>query len=204
MSLRNERGLLWVDTDVECAAVLFEQVKSIDKHVLPYVTDFSVCVQGGGNCGLFPVDLARKFKFVITAEPDPDNFAALSANTAGIENISTFEAAWGESVGSIGLAVELGNCGATRVINEPGNASQLPIDIIGLSQCGLIYLDVEGFEEFALRGAEQTIKRCHPTIVVELKGLAHVYDRTDEDCERYLQQLGYRKVHRFDNDVVWR
>lgn len=203
--MRLERGLYWVENDVDCAAVLFEQVKSIDKHVLPHVTDFSTCVQAGGNCGLFPLELAKRFGTVLTAEPDLANWEALAANAAGKPNILAHNIAFGDKHGSVDMEVEDGNCGASYVRpGQPGLVEMRAIDGFELPNCGLIYLDVEGFEEFALRGAEKTIKRCHPTIVVELKGLAHVYDRTDDDCENYLAQLGYHKVNRFDNDVVWR
>ena len=38
---------------------------------------------------------------------------------------------------------------------------------MGLSACGLIKADVEGFEAEALRGAADTIARCRPMLYVE-------------------------------------
>jgi len=205
MALRKERGLYWVESDIDCAAVLFDQVLSIQSDVLPYVEDFSVCVQAGGNCGLFPLELSKFFDEVITAEPDPENFEALLANVENFPNIRPFNLAFGDVYASIAVDSEVGNCGATFVKNQlgAGEIALRTIDGFKLTKCGLIYLDVEGYEEFVLRGAKQTILSNHPTIVLEAKGLARRYGRTDQTCAEMLQAMNYEVVHKFDNDVVW-
>ena len=43
----------------------------------------------------------------------------------------------------------------------------LSIDQLGLNNCDLIHLDIEGGEYDALMGAEQTIKRFSPLICLE-------------------------------------
>lgn len=201
--MREVNGLKWVDDDIECAAVLFDQVKSIYTDVIPYVTDFSMCAQAGGNCGLFPLELAKYFKQVITFEPDPQNYDALIANTKDVKNIAAVACALGQEHGEIAMEVEPGNCGASYV-TDGGWIERRKLDELPFKSCGLIYLDVEGYEEFALRGAEETIKRFTPAIVVEMKDLARRYNRTDKDCADYLKSLRYVVVHKFDNDVVWR
>ena len=201
--MRVERGLWWNESDIDCAAVLFEQVASIQQHVMPHVNDRSTCVQAGGNCGLFPLELVGHFSRVITAEPDPDNYAALAKNVAKYSHIQARHCAWGLGSGPLGIVTEEGNCGATYMWGG-GNIPQERVDDLGLRQCGLIYLDVEGYEEFVLRGAEKTIEFCRPTIVVEMKNLSHRYGKSDQSLSNYLISLNYYEVHHFDNDVVWR
>jgi FkbM family methyltransferase len=139
----------------------------------------SVAVQAGGNLGLFPKRLAEEFKIVYTFEPDEKLFACLEHN-APEPNIIPIMAALGCEHGTVGTA-----CGrrdnSGRPVHEgltyvtpEGSVPQMLVDDLELSACDLIYLDIEGYEFKALRGAEKTIERYKPTIAVELNGnIAH-------------------------------
>jgi FkbM family methyltransferase len=201
---RREQGLLWPDMDVDCAKVIFGMQSDID-IVLRCVTDFSACVQAGGNCGLWPRALAPKFGAVYTAEPHPFNFAALVVNTIEFQNVVRLEAAFGHERGFVGMALdtkEKNNCGAFYV-TKGGIVPTLRIDDLALPKCGLIYLDVEGFEEQALRGASDTIARCRPAIAVEAKGLARRYGRTDQTCRDFIESCGYSVAQKTNRDVIF-
>jgi FkbM family methyltransferase len=201
---RRERGLLWPDMDVECAKVIFDMMTDID-IVLRYVTDFSTCVQAGGNCGLWPRALAPKFGAVYTAEPHTLNFAALVANTVEFPNVVRFQAAFGDERGFVEMSLdpkEKHNCGAFYV--KPGGiVPTLKVDDLALPKCGLIYLDVEGFEESVLHGAGMTIDRCQPVIAVEAKGLARRYGKTDASCQRLIESRGYEVACKTNRDVIF-
>lgn len=68
----------------------------------------------------------------------------------------------------------------------------LRIDELHLEKCHLIKVDVEGWELYALRGAEQTIRRYRPLLIVE-----HYPERivasgyTETDLTDYIKSLGY-------------
>src|SRR4030095_13809625 len=56
--------------------------------------------------------------------------------------------------------------GAPKVIVE-----MITIDSLGLDAVGLIKLDIQGSETIALRGAEETLRRCRPVVLIEEKPL---------------------------------
>jgi len=151
---------------------------------LPFIR--GSCVQAGGSMGVWPLRLAQFFTTVYTFEPDPDSFHCLRENTRDVQNIRAHHAALGEQQGLVGVThPELDNYGATQVTAD-GQIEMKRIDDLQLEDCGLIYLDVEGFESRVIRGALQTIERCKPIIGVEVK--------LDKEVVPLLKSMGYR-VH---------
>ncbi len=197
---RFERGWLWPETDVGAAAVLFAGVADLDV-AYRHVKKFDVVVQAGGNCGIWPMALGERFRTVYTFEPDPMNFRCLCANAQG-ENIFKFNAALGEYHQGVGLIRRPENVGAHR-IGGLGKIPTMRIDDLGLSECDLIYLDIEGYEMFALRGGAATIEKHHPVIVIEDKGCSEPYGVAMGGTPAWLcGQFGYRVAERVNRDVV--
>lgn len=201
---RVERELLWPDMDTACAKVIFDMQRDLDV-VMKRVRRRKACVQAGGNCGVWPRALASLFEVVYTAEPHPLNFTALAANTAELQNVVRLQCAFGYDRDLIKLDSaehEKANCGAFYV-QRGGFVPTLRIDDLALPECGLIYLDVEGFEQNALRGAQWTIRNCAPVIVIEDKGLSEKYGTAKGDCEKWLaSEFGYAVAERIHRDVV--
>lgn len=196
---RLERGLLWPAGDVFCRSASFT-VADLDE-VYPHCRAFDTAVQAGGNCGIWPAALARRFRVVYTFEPDPVNFRCLAAN-APAENVFKFNAALGNRRHSVELARRPDNVGAHQV-DGAGDIPVMRIDDLDLRCCDLIYLDVEGYELPALVGAQSTIDRARPVIVFEEKGLGERYDIARGDAERYVADVfGYRVAARPHRDVV--
>lgn len=200
---RRERDLLWPAYDHECASVVFNEQRK-----LATVTDLckrrDVVVQAGGNCGVFPLALSKMFADVYTFEPDPTNFTALAVNTANVPNIVKMQAALGEKPQLVGMvADERENCGALRV-NFKGSIPTVRIDDLGLAECDLIYLDIEGRELSALRGAAATIRNKKPVIAIEDKGLSSKYGVQKGAVGLWLREtFGYRVHSNLARDVVF-
>lgn len=197
---RLERGLLWPATDVGCAAAVFTTLSDLEA-AYRHCRAFNVAVQAGGNCGVWPAEIGKRFATVYTFEPDPMNFRCLCAN-APAENVFKFNAALGATHHAVGLARRADNVGAHQVDGD-GEIPTMLIDDLGLSRCDLIYLDIEGYELPALHGAQSTIGTCRPVIVVEDKGVSERYGIAKGDVEMWLaDRFGYRVAERPRRDVV--
>jgi FkbM family methyltransferase len=160
-------------------------------------------IQAGGNIGVWPVEMSKHFDQVYSAEPHNVNFSAFEKNTNNILNIVRMNVAFGKDH-SAGALDEIapGNIGAYQVIS--GNDFKIiTIDSLGVEDCDLIQLDVEGFEQFALEGAIDTIKKCWPVIVIELRHLGERYGCPDQLTRRWLEDLGYQFVEKIHNDSLF-
>lgn len=173
------------------------------KEILPYCKQYRTCIQAGGNVGIWPVALARKFNEVYTAEPDILNFEALRLNIRNFRNILPRRVAFGatQGTGSIRTGIP-GNMGALQV-KEGKDFEIITIDSLEITDCDLIQLDVEGYEYFALQGAIETINRCSPVICIEVNGLSEKYGQTDGNLIGFVESLGYKIVKQIHRDVVF-
>ena len=194
----------WPDNDRDCHPAVLKEVYKIgllDK----YLKEKRVCVQAGGNVGVFPRELAKEFECVYTFEPHPENYECLEKNCPE-ENIIMKQAALGNNsdmikVGSSRKDLD-NNCGAYQVLGE-GDIPTVMIDDLRLSSCDLIYLDIEGYELFALQGGYETIKEFHPVIVIENKILPLMYDVTPEQVTDFLiNEFGYEVKEKVQRDVI--
>lgn len=167
-----------------------------------------MCVQAGGACGIWPVFLSKYFERVYTFEPQSVNFECLKQNTRDCSNVyatcAALGAEWGKGTMALHISEE-NNSGAYYVSNGEG-VTILPLDSLHLSKCGFIQLDVEGYEYDVLRGAEETLLRCKPVVMVEEKPLPqmrrHSYP-AEFRARRFLEMHGYREVHRVHRDIVF-
>ena len=142
--------------------------------VLNACKHFDVVVQAGGAAGMYPRLLAQRFKYVYTFEPHYINFHCLVHNCSPCPNVYKFQGALGNENKMVGLVCNNKNFGEAEIIeSEADNDGAIPvfcIDQLNLFKCDLIWLDIEGYEIFALKGAVETIKKFKPTLVVENGG----------------------------------
>lgn len=135
-------------------------------------------VEAGANIGAHSVDMARAcapgpfYAF----EPQPRIFQVLCANLAlnDIGNAFAYPEGCGEGEGEAVVPpidyTQIANFGGMSL--EPAGQAGItvrvrPIDSLKLAACGLLKIDVEGFEPQVLRGARETIMRCRPVIYIE-------------------------------------
>lgn len=189
--MRGFDGLFWPDMDVRGRPAIVAGAAQAVPVVMGIVKGFDVVVQAGGNVGVYPIALAERFARVITFEPDVANRECLRVNVAG-KPIEVRPEALGEAPGHCRIeVVEYDNCGAHKVV--PGREVPVVcIDDLELPACDLIWLDIEGAEAAAIRGASKTIERFSPIVVLEEKGLGEIASLP-----------GYRRVNRIGNDTVY-
>lgn len=170
---------------------------AIKQAIIDNVTDWRVCIQAGGHHGTYPKYLAEMFGSVYTFEADPNNYNELVKNCTE-PNIISYNKALSSHKKKFGLLrVEEGNTGQVFVV--PGNDIQATtIDSLKLGACGLIQLDIERHELFAIMGAIETIETFRPVIILEGP------ETTNNTCNRILEQMGYDFICRVGFDSVFK
>jgi FkbM family methyltransferase len=175
--------------------------------VIARVPGRTAVIQAGGNLGMWPKRLAETFATVYTFEPAADLFAIMMHN-APAANIIRFQAALGDVPGLIGMSRVRRDGkpnpheGITHVSGH-GVIPTLRIDDLHLPICDLIYLDVEGWELYALRGALETIARCRPVLAIEINKSAALCGIAKADVRSLVLASGYRFVERLSSDDVF-
>lgn len=170
-----------------------------------------VCFDVGGNVGAISIALAEAVGptgKVHTFEPNPTNFARLSANfelnpelksRVVLNNVGI-----GDQPGTLYWSEDPGNPG-NGMLGESGDIESKVITLDSYSEANAIQkldfmkVDVEGMELQVFQGAEQTLKRFKPTIYFET--LSRFSSGAEADnfdrIEAYLVSLGYttNKLH---------
>lgn len=137
---------------------------------LTYVKNKRVALDIGANVGLWSRDLAKQFETVIAFEPVAMFRECLTRNVTA-KNVEVRNVALGDREGMIRMIVTEGNTGHTHVDPNSNNGDTpiIKLDSLDLSIVDYIKIDCEGFEYRVLQGAEQTIRRCRPVVVIEQK-----------------------------------
>lgn len=184
----------------------------LDTDVFPLVDKKRVAVQAGGAMGMWAKRMSQVFDVVYTFEPTPQSFHCLNFNCPE-ENIVAFNAALGWEAGMVNMQFPehkarsksgKDNYGGFRCF-PGGYIPTMKIDDLELPGCDLLFLDLEGYELFALKGAIHTIKKYKPVIVMEDKGCSNAFGYAKGDVEKYLAAFaGYKTLKRFHGgrDVV--
>ncbi len=175
--------------------------KALDK-----VTNFKMAIDGGAFVGLFSLEMAKKFNVVFAFEPCHPTRQALRENTDSTNNIFIYDRALGDKFARASQNQDdrwVGNMGGRYLI--PGDDFEVvPLDCFELNDVGLIKLDIEGYEYRALQGAQDTIKRCKPVIIVEDK--PRIYERqgvVKGQVDDFLKSLGTKQILKIGSDIIY-
>ena len=166
-----------------------EYGRTVPRTVARMSDNKGVIIQAGGACGIYADAYSKEFGKVWTFEPDPYNFHCLKENT---KNIIAFNCALGANLGMVTIHNDRKNFGATHVVKEEGPTRVLTIDSMSVYP-DVIHLDVEGYETNVLKGAQSTIERSSPMLVLET---------ADEDY--VVGKLGYTRVGEIGADKIYK
>lgn len=205
------RDWQWSSADTTC----FNYLNSHWGDLLAAVNEVpldrrKICVQAGGNFGVWPWLLAGRFERVITFEPDPECFECLLVNTKDLLNVEAYRLGLGAQEGKAKIVyAQKRNRGAQYLQYGSGEVDCVPLDGLGLPGLDFLDLDIEGAEALALQGAKDTIAKYKPIIVVEdwRKNGApghHVRNGiSDISGAEWLERNGYRLHTQISQDKVY-
>lgn len=156
----------------------------------------------GANIGthaICPSKLIGESLLVYSFEPHPRIYEYLQKNIRlnQLTNIHTFNLALGETEGVAVLREEASD--DTSWVGKAGDKGIevviKPLDALALDFQGrttIVKMDIEGYELYALRGAEQTLQRAH-ILCLEIGDRHSVrVGYTAQELLRYLSERGWR------------
>lgn len=211
--MKFHRGLAFPDADRfmvnEIKVDGSYQIENL-KAALLYVRNWDCAIDGGAHIGTWSTVMSVRFEHVIAVEPSPDTREALAWNLseAGCANVEIKEVALGEAPGLVEMQLDAdqaqkANTGA-RFVTPGGSIPVETIDSWNLPSLGFLKLDVEGSEYAALRGSQDTLRRCRPVILFENKWLwTHHYGIPKEAVAKFLSGQGYRLLTQVSRDQIW-
>ncbi len=179
-----------------------KEFRSGEKEIalLPFLADGqSIALDIGANKGVWSYLLAQICPEVHAFEPNPKMFSVLKS-CAG-DTITCHPVALSNQSGQSSLFIprrksgSLSNQGGSLSTRISGKDHQevtvetRRLDEYNFDKIGFIKIDVEGFEMAVLEGAQETLARCRPTLVIELE--AHHTGRPLPDLIREVESYGY-------------
>lgn len=162
----------------QLSTALDEQVEAVLRHT----QQRRIAIQAGGAFGLYPLALAAHFDKVYTFEPLQANLECLTRNFSQVPNLAQKcvivpNPLWEEDDVKVRMwypKADLNSYGAHCVsqnVTTGEVAYTITIDLMDKEDVDLIWLDIEGAELRALRGACRTISKNRPVVVVENRHL---------------------------------
>lgn len=172
------------------------------RAALAYVQNHRAAIDIGAHVGLWSMQLVKHFGTVHAFEPLPSRWDCWEMNLQGHASAVLYGVAAGERAGSVGMQVGRESTGDSFIDGE-GDYPVLPIDSFDLQDIDFIKADCEGYELAALRGAEATIRRCRPVIIVEQKpGRAQRYGYEETEAVTWLLEMGMQLRASISGDFI--
>ena len=160
------------------------------------VADGHTIITAGGNMGAYVRAYGEIFGHVYAFEPVWLSFVCMVANNPR-RNVHCMNMALGAKPGWCVMDESNKNnmgCNHVMRINQ-GKVPMVTIDQFGFENVDMIQLDVEGYEEKVLLGAEDTVRRCQPILIVERQ--------PDSQFRQWFEKMGYFNTGQSCADYVY-
>jgi FkbM family methyltransferase len=144
---------------------------AVRRRSIELCTNRTLALDIGANVGLWSRDFVGSFARVIAFEPVAVFRECLEHNVQGT-NFEVQPIALGDQDTQGTMIITEDNSGHSHL--DPatmgtGNVPVVRLDTLNFHDVSYIKIDCEGYEYRILQGAEQTIRRCRPVIVIEQK-----------------------------------
>lgn len=190
---------IWIlsnDTHLSAWVAEFGRL-DFDGHLLPHVAarinPDDVVIDGGAFIGDHTYCYGQRALngTVYAFEPNKAAYVCLAKNVSSMPNVKPFNCGLGSSESWASMNLN-SNAGASHLSGGKG-VKIITIDSLNLSKLNLIKLDIEGYELEALKGAEATIARCRPWLVLEFNtGALEQAGTSEEELLKWLFDRGYQ------------
>lgn len=194
--------------DSELVRFFFNQVRNVHNPVI---------VDVGASTGSFSLLPLLHKCTVVAFEPNPAAYDVLVANInlndlgdrvhAHRVALSDVEGRGVLQVAEDATHAALCTLGTSRYTDTRWNELEVvrrTLDSYNLQRVDFLKVDVEGAELMVLRGAEETIRRCKPAILVEYQALnTRQCGYGPEDIAALLQSWGYDHFQRVGLEDLW-
>ena len=158
------------------STVVDYQVNKLEA-ALRYVKNHGVAIDAGANYGIMSYNLNDKFSKIYAFEVDTPVRECLKKNVVKfqLDNVVVCDCGLSDKEELVSLNY-LKNTFGTHVNKEvSGTNICKTLDSFELTEVGFIKLDCEGYEPYILQGAENTIKKYKPVILMEEKNYSSRY-----------------------------
>lgn len=171
------------------------------KAALNFVQNWDTALDIGGHCGLWGMQLAKRFKTVHAFEPVERHRECYVKNAP---SVILHPYALGEKESVVKLVKGVKSTGDTCISPDGEYESELKtLDSFEMPNVGFIKIDAEGYELFICKGGEKTIREYRPVMIVEQKpGKAKAYGLGDTDAVKWLEKLGYKLKGVISGDYI--
>jgi len=153
----------------------------------------------GAHAGIMTRRMSRDFERVVSFEPI--HHQLLRSNTEDLHNVTIEPYAVGNTNTTVGIYIGVENSGDCRVTKGIGDqqVEQIRLDDTDYEGVAAIKMDIQGSELSALQGAEQTILRDWPALMLELEP----DDPNKRTVLELLKDWGYVCRHRRSADHIF-
>lgn len=151
------------------------QIKKL-RAALGFCKHFRTAVDIGAHVGMWSMHLAPRFQQLHAFEPVAQYRECYERNVAHRDHTYLYPCALGREEGRVRMQIDPSSSGGTFVGEVSGDRERkdgwvpaYTLDSFGLADVDFVKIDCEGFEHHVVAGAEETLRRCQPTIIVEQK-----------------------------------
>lgn len=174
-ALRSALAKADVITDQPISVTNYQKGKL--NNALGFVKNFTTAIDAGANYGIMSYNLNSKFSKIYAFEVDTPVRVCLKKNVEKflLDNVIVCDCGLSDKEELVSLNY-LKNTFGTH-INKTVSGTHIckTLDSFELTDVGFIKLDCEGYEPYILKGAEQTIKKYKPVILMEEKNYSKRY-----------------------------
>lgn len=179
-----------------------EKLKHLDV-ALSHVKTFRLAVDVGAHSGAWTLVMARRFKRVVAFEPFEANHARWEKKLEGVTNATLIKAALGDEHVQAHLQGEK-HSKHFCVKDAAGDIEMQRLDDYGFIDLDFLKVDTEGADALVLKGAEQTIRRCRPVVIVEsVPRFEARYGLPPSAPMLFLESLGAKRVAEMWRDYIY-